>query len=247
MNEAPEQKERFSGVFSIQKTMKIGAGTTSRRVSQSAHYFVFEDEDGRLVRQALGPNCLPVGSRIPVSREELLAEYLPEPGMYQQCVLPKLREVQKSVARGEKFRKRGETFTAEMEFNKALALDEENVRANFGIGLCFLARGDKDKADEVFKRVVGIEAAFDKEHKHLFNEFGISLRKGGLHDQALEYYEKALALSAGDEHLRYNAARAAFEKGDLATAAGHLEEALRLNPAFAEAKTFLAHVRKKLG
>ncbi len=245
MSEETAPKETFAGVFSIQKTIKIGAGTTSRRVAQNSFFYVSENADGELVMQALGPNGTPVGTKTVISREDLLKNYMPEPGMYQQAVLPKLREVQVAVARGEKFRKRGETFTAEFEYGKALAIDEENVRANFGIGLCYLSRGDTAKADEVFKKVVDLEAAFEPEHKHLFNEFGINLRKSKMHDQALEYYRKALALSPGDEHLHYNAARAAFEKADHKAAAAHLAKALELNPGFAEARTFLDHLRKK--
>jgi len=245
MSEGTAPKEHFAGVFSLQKTIKIGAGATSRRVAQSSFFFVSENEEGQLIMQALGPLGLPVGTKTPITREDLLKSYLPEPGMYQQTVLPKMREVQVSVARGEKFRKRGETFTAEFEFNKALALDEENVRANFGIGLCYLSRGEKQKANEVFRRVVSIEAAYEPEHKHLFNEFGINLRKSGMHEQALEYYQKGLNISPNDEHLRYNAARAAFEKGDHEAAAVHLGKALEINPGFDEARTFLEHLKKK--
>ncbi len=245
MTDDSAQKESFAGVFSTQKTLKIGAGTTSRRVAQSAYFFVSENEDGQLVMQALGPLGLPVGTKTPVTREDLLKDYMPEPTMYQKTVLPKMREVQVSVARGEKFRKRGETFTAEFEYGKALALDVENVRANFGIGLCFLSRGETQKADEVFRRVVDIEAAFEKEHKHLFNEFGINLRKSGMFSQAVEYYEKGLAISPEDEHLHYNAARAAYEQNDVPKARQHLEQALGLNPGFAEARSFLDLLHKK--
>jgi tetratricopeptide (TPR) repeat protein len=245
MSEDTAPKEAFAGVFSLQKMVKIGAGTTSRRVAQSSFFFVTENENGEMVLQALGPNGTPVGAKTTISREDLLKNYMPEPGMYQKTVLPKLREVQVAVARGEKFRKRGETFTAEFEYGKALAIDEENVRANFGIGLCYLSRGDTSKANEVFEKVVGLEAAFDQEHKHLFNEFGINLRKSKMHDQAMQYYEKALALSPSDEHLHYNAARAAFEKADNKAATAHLAKALELNPGFAEARTFLDHMKKK--
>jgi hypothetical protein len=61
---------------------------------------------------------------------------------------------------------------------------------------------------------VGLEAAFAPEHKHLFNEFGISLRKSRMVDQSIEYSTRALALTSTDENLHYNVARAYFEKGD---------------------------------
>lgn len=244
MSEGTAPKEHFAGVFSLQKTIKIGAGATSRRVAQSSFFFVSENEEGQLIMQALGPLGLPVGTKTPITREDLLKSYLPEPGMYQQTVLPKMREVQVSVARGEKFRKRGETFTAEFEFNKALALDEENVRANFGIGLCYLSRGEKQKADEVFRRVVSIEAAYEPEHKHLFNEFGINLRRNGMYEQALDYYGRALDFAKDDEHLFFNIARTHIERRDLGRAREALEQALAINPDFAEARDYLAKLAR---
>ena len=68
----------------------------------------------------------------------------------------------------------------EREQSRALLEHMGNVRANFGIGLCYIDRGEREKATEVFERLVKLDAAFEDEHKHLFNEFGISLRKAGM-------------------------------------------------------------------
>ncbi len=240
-----QQDGKFSGVFSIQKTMKIGAGTTARRVQQQAFYWVEEGEDGRLYMQPMGPDMAPFGPRSVVGRDDLLKNYLPEPMVYQQQVLPMMREVQKAIARGDKFRARGESFTAEFEYSKALKLDAGNVRANFGIGICYLARGDKDKAREVFERVIKLDTAFENENKHLFNEFGINLRKAGMFSESLAYYEKGIEHDQADEHLQYNAARAAYELKDFDRAAGHLQAALKIRPDFQEAVQFLDFLKKK--
>ena len=58
-----------------------------------------------------------------------------------------------------------------------------------------------------FARLVSMDAPFAPEHKHMFNDFGINLRKSKMIPQAIEYYSKAIALSPEDEHLRYNLAR----------------------------------------
>ncbi|MGE4293014.1 MAG: tetratricopeptide repeat protein [Desulfovibrio sp.] len=238
-------REELCGVFSIRKSMKIGTGATQKRVQQSFNYLVRELEDGRVEIQPLSEEYVPVGNLEIVERERLLADYMPEPALWQEKVLPKIREIQKHLARGDKYRKRGETFTAEYEYNKALRLDERNVRANFGIGLVYLERGEAEKAHEVFERVVGIEAAFEDEHKHLFNEFGINLRKSGLYDDALSYYFRALEFAADDENLHYNLARAFFEKGNHPDATRHLQQCLAMNPEHAEAKSFLASLQKR--
>jgi tetratricopeptide (TPR) repeat protein len=244
--------QRISGVFSQKKTAKIGTGTTARRTEIVAYFAVQEREDGVVEVQALGVDDAPFGPVTEISREELLENYLPDPQKTltraQAALSPQEQEVQRAVARGDKFRKRGETFTAEFEYNKALSLDERNVRANFGIGLCYIQRDERAKAHEVFERLVKIDAAFEDEHKHLFNEFGISLRKSGMYAEALDYYERAVALSPNDENLRYNMARAAFDKGDSRLAAQHLAACLKLNPEHVEAKQFVEYLRrKKLG
>ena len=242
-----ECPDRIKGVFTATTKRKIGHGATTRRVEQSMHYYAEEMDDGIVELQLLGENWLPTGPRKRISCDELLSGYLPEPSLFQKEVLPRLRELQKAVARGDKYRRRGETFTAEYEYSKALGLDESNVRANFGIGLCYMERGDEGKAREVFQRVVGIDAAFTAEHKHLFNEFGISLRKQGMHKEAAEYYRRALEMTQSDENLHYNLARALYESGAADKALDSLKQCLAMAPDHEEARTFLAFLEKKRG
>jgi len=241
--------ERMRGVFSQTKTAKIGTGTTARKTEVVSYFLVEEREDGVMLVQALTASDVPFGPTTEITREELLQGYLPEPqktlALSRATLTPQEMELQKAVARGDKFRKRGESFTAEYEYNKALAMDERNVRANFGIGLCYISRGESDKAKEVFERVVKIDAAFEDEHKHLFNEFGISLRKAGMHAEAMDYYRRALDLSPQDENLHYNMARAAYDKGDSGTALVYLKSCLALSPKHEEATQFVDFLKRK--
>ncbi|MDO9082688.1 MAG: tetratricopeptide repeat protein [Humidesulfovibrio sp.] len=241
--------ERLSGVFSQRKTAKIGSGATARKTELLSYYYVEEREDGAMLVQALTASDVPFGPKTEITREELLANYLPEPqktqAHSQAAMSPQELDVLKAVARGDKFRKRGESFTAEYEYSKALSLDERNVRANFGIGLCYIERGERDKAQEVFERVVKLDAAFEDEHKHLFNEFGISLRKSGMHAEAMDYYRRALDLSSEDENLHYNMARAAYDKGDPGLSLVYLKSCLALNPKHEEALQFVDFLKRK--
>jgi tetratricopeptide (TPR) repeat protein len=240
---------RISGVFSQKKIQKIGTGTTARKTEVVTYFLVEEREGGTMMVQALAANDMPFGPRSEISRDELLTKYLPEPqktlARNVSHLSPQEMEIQKAVARGDKFRKRGESFTAEFEYNKALSMDMGNVRANFGIGMCYIARGEQEKAHEVFERLVQLDAAFEDEHKHQFNEFGISLRKAGMQAEAMDYYRRALELSPSDENLHYNIARAAFDKGDAKIAAQHLGACLKLNPAHAEATQFVDYLKRK--
>jgi tetratricopeptide (TPR) repeat protein len=233
------------GVFSKQKMTKIGTGTTQRRVLQQFYYFAEQLQDGRITVQALNPDHVPSGDKETISKDTLLDQYLPEPDMYHKDVLPKLKDIQKNMARGDRYRKLGKTFSAEMEYGKVLKVDEENIRANFSIGLCYMERDEKSKANEVFERLVKLDSTFEQEHKHLFNEFGINLRKNRMLEQAVDYYTRALELTRNDENLHYNAARAYYELGKSKEAAKHLKECLRMNPEHEHARKFVEFLRKK--
>ncbi|MDL2313349.1 tetratricopeptide repeat protein [Desulfovibrio sp. OttesenSCG-928-C14] len=240
-----QKTDKISGVFSTQEIQKVGTGTTTRKTIRKSFWFVVEldtqDADGnsQLEVQPLNTNYIPSGPKKIITKDQFLADFSPEPEFYVSTVFPRMRELTKTVARGERHRKNGEYFSAEMEFNNALKVDEENVRANFGLGLTYLERGEGDKAENIFQRLVKLDAAFEPEHKHLFNEFGIQLRKNKMYKDAVTYYSRALELSAQDENLYYNMARALFENKEVVQAVGYLTQALEMNPALEEAAKFL--------
>ncbi|CCH49182.1 hypothetical protein [Pseudodesulfovibrio piezophilus] len=234
----------IEGVFSIERMAKIGTGTTARRVKQTATYYALQVDPTVVELQGLNNKNVPFGPKTQISKEELLADYLPLPQMYKE-VMGNLRKVQKSVARGDKFRKRGESFTAEYEYANALNLDEQNVRANFGIGLCLLERDEEEKAKKVFDRIIKLETAFEDEHKHLFNEYGIALRKKKLTGQAVDYYKRALELSDDDENLWYNMARVQFDREDWGKCGQAVARCLKLAPEHEEGRKMLNYLTKK--
>lgn len=234
----------IEGVFSIERMAKIGTGTTAKRVKQTATYYARQVDEDIIELQGLNNKNVPFGPTEQITKDELLHDYLPMPGLYNE-VIGNLRQVQKSLARGDKFRKRGENFTAEYEYANALNLDEQNVRANFGIGLCLLARDEEEKAKRVFDRIIKIDSAFEDEHKHLFNEYGISLRKKKLIGQAVDYYKRAIELSDDDENLWYNLGRAHFERQDWPKCAEAIAKCLELAPTHPEGKKMLDYLTKK--
>ncbi len=240
-----KKHDKINGVFSTQIISKVGTGTTVRKTVKKTYWMVDETDTGEIDIQPLNVNYVPSGPKRRVSKDEFLEKFSPEPEFYVNTVYPKMREMNMAVVEGEKHREKGEMFSAELEFNHALTIDEENVRANFGLGLTYLERGDDSKANDIFQRLVKLEAAFETEHKHLFNEFGINLRKNKMFDQSVEYYQRALGLSQVDENLHYNIARAWFEKQNYAKVKEHLDEAMRINPAFEEGKKFLDYLAKK--
>jgi tetratricopeptide (TPR) repeat protein len=244
MADAETQRTRIKGVFSSERMAKVGAGATVRKTTQTMYWFADEDEEGRIWIQPLNPNYVPSGPKQEIAKDEFLETYAPEPEFYTSKVYPSIRKLNQTIAKAERHRSNGETYSAEMEYGNALRVDEENIRANFGLGLTYLERGETGKADNIFQRLIKMEATFEAEHKHLFNDFGISLRKNEMYDQAVEYYSKALALSPNDENLHYNMARACFARADITKTVEHLRRALTLNKDLEIAQKFLLYLKK---
>ncbi len=240
-----DERGKIQGVFSTKSVSKVGVGTTQRKTIQK-HYFMVREIDNQQVEiQFLNKNYVPAGPKRVLDKDEVLEKFSPEPEFYTYTVYPKMRELQKTIARGERHRKQGESFSAEFEFNNALHVDEENIRANFGLGLTYLDRGETGKAEDIFQRLVKLDAAFESQHKHLFNDFGISLRKNKMFDQCLQYYERALELTQEDEHLYHNIARVHLEMGQVKETLEALKKALKINPEFEQGKNFLKYLKQK--
>lgn len=240
----PGNKAEVRGVFSTQEVRKVGTGTTTRKTVQKTFWFI--EQHGNVIEcQPLNTNYVPSGPKRKVTMDELISKFAPEPEFYLNSVYPKMQELQQSIDNGDSHREKGENFAAEYEYSRALKVDVENVRANFGIGLTYLERGDAQKAQDIFERLVKLDGAFEPEHKHLFNEFGINLRKSKMLQQSLEYYQRALELSRNDENLYMNLARVLLETKDVTGCIDNLLKALELAPKHEPSLKFMAWLIQK--
>ncbi|WP_320005951.1 tetratricopeptide repeat protein [Maridesulfovibrio sp.] len=221
---------KIKGTFSTKLVQEIGTGTTKRKVIQSFLYFAEEKDNGEIGLRVLNENDVPAGEEQIISKEELLESFTPEVELYISTVFPAIQHLNKTLAKADRERQHGNTFTAEMEYGKALKIDEDNIRANFGIGLCYLDRNEAEKATDVFKRLIDLDAAFGKQHKHLFNDFGISLRKNEMFDEAIRFYTRALGLTDNDENIYFNIARCLYDKGQKKESLEYAEKCLAINP-----------------
>ncbi len=240
-----ETVDKVKGVFSTQEIKKIGTGTTTKRTVQKNFWFVETLADGRLECQPLNSNFVPSGPKRMITMDELIEKFAPEPEFYMSSVFPKMMELKKNIESGDEHRNKGENFAAEHEYSAALQIDEDNVRANFGIGLTYMKRGESDRAQDIFERLLNLEGSYAPEHKHLFNEFGINLRKTKMFTQAVEYYERALTITDTDEGIHINLARTLLEKKDFTKCTEHLIEALRIAPGHESANKFLEWLMAK--
>lgn len=228
------------GVYSETKVQKIGTMGTSRTQTIVDYYRCRKLDDNTISIQILDMygDPMPLVEKVPI--DEFLKRFTYEPDKFQTKKTPNDLAAEKAIATAEKHVARKEYNSAEYEFSKALKLDEENVRANFGLGKLYVLTGELDKAAKVFSNLARQDNVLSPENKHFFNELGIELRGLSLYAQAIEFYQKALDLAPDDENLLFNMARAALEGGNPDQAKGYLTRALAINSNFEAAKKLMA-------
>lgn len=241
----PNHKIYSNEVYLERSEVSLGYLETTTPVALENYWVATLRDDGRVAVVLLDINNEPSGLNEVVTVHEFHRRFMHQPGYWQHAKSSKERLIDIIIEQADEHYEREEYLSAEYEYKKALHLDEQSVRANFGLGLTYVVQGDHDKARSIFFRLANIEAIYNPRHKHLFNEFGIQLRKCGLYDQALEHYFRALTISGRDENLWFNMGRTLHEEGqrtDLAKKA--MKRALRLNSDFKEAQSYIEHIEK---
>jgi len=207
-------------------------------------WYVERNEGESATIQPLSPQFVPTGKRELIDSDDLLNNYCPEPALYQKKVRPQVERMEKALERGDKLREEGQFQRAESQYGTALSLDENNVRACFGIGICYVRKNDRDKAVFTLEKLLTLEAAFDARYKALYNEFGIALRKMKMFDEALRFYAKGAEAAADDDHLMFNISRAHWENDEFKESLSYLDKALAINPGLNPARLMKKHLLK---
>ncbi len=236
--------KKINGVFFEETTITLGTGHT-QKTQRVKNFCLAEQLDEETVQISyLGNEGQPTGIVVKMPYNEFLNKYTFEPDY--KVKTKEERDHDKHLALAEKHRNRNELHSAEWEYTSALKIDPESIRANFGIGTLYMEMGQTDKAKSVFKKLSQVDAIFEEDNKHIFNEFGIELRKANMNDEALSNYLKALEISPADENLYFNVARLYFDAKDMEYALIWIEKAVAANPAFREARQFEGLIRKEL-
>jgi tetratricopeptide (TPR) repeat protein len=236
--------KKIKGVFYEETTITLGTGHT-QKTQRVKNYCLAEQLDDETVQVSfLGNEGRPTGIVVKMPYDEFLNKYTFEPDY--KIKTKEEREHDKHVSLAEKHRSRNELNSAEWEYTTALKIDPESIKANFGIGTLYMEMGQTDKAKSVFMKLSQVEAIFEEENKHIFNEFGIELRKANMTEEALSNYMKALEISPHDEHLYFNIARLYYDVKDWEFALQWIEKSVSANPAFREARQFESLIRNGL-
>jgi len=237
--------DKIQGIFSVEKISKIGTGSTEKKVKQKMYCQAIEVEDGQIEVRYLGKNDEAIDAPELIPKDVFIHEFVFQPYYLEERKAEKENKANKNIVTAEEHVKKNELHSAEYEYKKALKVDEENLRANFGIGNVYLKMGEKDKAKDIFVKISKIDAIFDEKNKYFFNDCAIQLRKQELYTEAIDYYDKAIGLCDEDENLFFNLSRAYAENKDIEEAKRKILKALEINPKFKEAKAYLDYKNKQ--
>ncbi len=123
----------------------------------------------------------------------------------------------------------------------ALLKVEQQLRSEFSIALIRL-QSNRSQALESLEKILANQAPFRQEHKHMFSDFGTSLRRRKLFAMSARFHERAKALGPDDEHILFNLARALHDGGKTEQAALYLREAVAMARDFQAGSDFLAFI-----
>ncbi len=259
-------QQNFRGVYSTKESAYTGAGVAARPGVRKRYWLAWDREDDRVTVQPLNPNLIPSGAKQVVTGLEFAERFTREPDiMVDESKLDSGEAVAKKPAPkppeiGFRYKEPvtgkpapppkaepAPPSTPEEAEKRKTKLEklEHDARSEFGLGLTYLKRGMRAKARRVFEELAEMQGEFEPEHKHMFNDFGVGLRKSRLFDVALKHYQRALELSENDENLHHNIARAYYELGDLNLAEDSLLKSLEINPNFKESRQFLSFLHKR--
>jgi tetratricopeptide (TPR) repeat protein len=234
-----EPEVRDGGVYLERIRSRVGTGDTSKNSTMENFWLAQRLPDGGIRMELLDNQDQPSGYAEIVDHEEFSKRFVLQEDFQPRSFDPQKERADKIAARAERHYEQEEYLSAEYEFSSALKLDQENVRANYGLGKTFLAQGEADKAKDIFGKLAHIQDVMLPTNKFIFNECGIQLRKLGMFGEAISFYRRALELEKNDENLWFNLGRALMDAGAPDKAAAALKRALALKPGFAEARQLL--------
>jgi tetratricopeptide (TPR) repeat protein len=233
--------DRERKIYLKQEEIKVGFGSTGKTTRIEDFYQVIEIDNNHVEMKLLNISDQPIGEPIIIEKEKLKS-YIYCPDYFKNRKSSKEVTVEKHVQMGDKHLEKKQFLSAEYEYDKALSLNEDHLKANLGKGKTLFALGDKKKGREIFSKLSNIDALFEKENKHIFNEVGIELRQRGMLEEAITNYLKAIKFDPNDWVLYYNLGRAYYEQGDRLNALEKLKMALTIKPDFKEADEFFSSI-----
>lgn len=235
------------GVYSQNISSELGAGSTRTDHQNVTYWYVRQLSEDRFEVQPLTAEGLPSGMKKSVGFKDFIISFSPEPFYYAENPVEVVKRLENKLLDGDS----EEDFDLknldqkELAALRAVMVDPLDIPNKASPGGAKEHQAVLERVRALFSQLMFRCAVCKDEHRVRFNDYGVTLRRQGHHDQSLGFLNKALAIEKNDEHLYFNIARTCFDMGDLAKCREVLMEALRIKPDFVEAAKFLQYLSKQ--
>lgn len=224
---------KFLGVFSKVKDQK------SR--SRKQLNFVWELDKNNCAIQELNEALVPVARPQVISSSKLKTGYRLEAAILAAPITtPDFRHLQAPKKEATEL-----TDAALLELERARKAKqvEADLRDNFAKAIRALNRPkDRKGALAALDHIAHTKEGIVPVHKHMFRDFGVTLRKKSLPELALVCTQRVLELAPQDDHAHFNMARIFFVLNMPNEAIAHLQRAIQLDSREKVYKTFLQYI-----
>ncbi len=121
---------------------------------------------------------------------------------------------------------------------------EDTLREHFRKAMVKLRRsGGKESALQAIHTLMEVEEGITAEHKHMFMDFGVDMRKNELLEEALAFCNRSITLAPNDDHIHFNTARVLMDMRRYDEAEQHILTAQLINDNKIYQKT-LEHIER---
>lgn len=235
---------KFLGVYSGRSLGRGPDGKAAKRF-----YFVWDLDSACFAAQALDNSFTPVEKPRLLSQAQLKASLKLEPGILAAPLsLPDFRGIQQPAKPKARASELNDAAILELEKARKAKQVEMDLRNNFDKAMRALSRPrDRKGALAAIGQIVEMTEGIVPSHKHMFRDFGVSLRKKSLPELALRCAKRTLELAPNDDHAHFNMARLLSVLGLYDQAEAHLNTAIKLDRNEKIYPKMMAWIKKERG
>lgn len=222
------RKPKFLGVYSLARTAAKKGARTGKQF-----YFVWELDKATYAVQLLNEAMIPQSRPELISQPRLQTSYRLEPSILTVPITtPDFRRLPgapagKSPAGAAELT--DETL-AQLDAARKTKQIETDLRGNFDKAIRALSRPrDRKGALAALEKMAASKEGIVSAHKHMFRDFGVTLRKQSLPELAALYARRVLELAPEDDHAHFNMARVLASLGYYDQAQAHITKAISLD------------------
>jgi tetratricopeptide (TPR) repeat protein len=135
----------------------------------------------------------------------------------------------------------GKAPEAIKEYEQALRLDTDYLKAHLNLGMALEQTGRAPEAMEQYELALRLNPDYVKAHRNQ----GVVLEQTVRVQEVIERYEQALRLKPDDAEAHYNLGNALAQVGRVPEAIEHFQQALRIKPDYTQAQVALARLQAR--